>query len=185
MKKNGTRLLLATLLALSGCVNFTPVRQIGEPIPIIVLPDARDKTALKRYVILKLPYGLIIHNGDYPDGAPLYCLFIRNQKRILKTQDVDSLLAELKKFPDGAKIDMISKCTIPFYTQYGVNIDEQYKAIMSLLKRKQFKLVSSLEDDERHASFCYCEGGFTILDEYKSEQSHAPDADSATLHQHR
>jgi hypothetical protein len=147
-----------------------PGPQAGNPIPIIVLPNIRDTTSPKRYVMLMLEYGLIISNAD-TNSAPSYYLFCRDDKRIMKTHDVDAFLAELEALPDGVTIDMVSKCTAPFYTQYGVNIDEQYNRISALLKRKRFKLVSSLEDDNRHASFCYCEGGFTILDEYKSEQS--------------
>jgi len=170
--KTGTAILLIVFLALAGCSALSPDRQTAAPMPIIVKPDARDKTSTpKQYVMLKLPYGLIIHNGDYPPGAPLFCLFDRDQKRIMKTQDVNVLLAELKKVPDGVTIDMVSKCTVAFYNQYGINIDEQYEKISALLEQKRFKLVQSLEDDDRHASFCYCEGGFTILDEPKTSES--------------
>jgi hypothetical protein len=175
--KTGHSILLIAMLGLAGCRTTVVDRQAGTPMPIIVQPDARDKTDTpKQYVMLKLPYGLIIHNGDYPPGAPLFCLFDRDEKRILKTQNVNVLLTELKRIPDGATIDMVSKCTVAFYNQYGINIDEQYEKIASVLKKKRFKLVDSLEDDERHASFCYCEGGFTLLDEpKKSEQSPAGD----------
>ncbi len=168
--------LLIVLLALAGCTTPVPDLHTGALIPIIVPPDARGKSATpKQYVMLKLPYGLIIHNGDYPPGAPLFCLFDRDKKRIMKTQDVNVLLAELKGIPDGATIDMVSKCTVAFYNQYGINIDEQYEKISALFKQKRFTLVRSLEDDVRHASFCYCEGGFTILDEPRtSEPSSRP-----------
>jgi hypothetical protein len=169
--KTGTAILLIMFLALAGCSTIAPDRQTAAQMPIIAKPDARDKTGTPRqYVMLKLPYGLIIHNGDYPPGAPLFCLFDRDEKRIMKTQDVDVLHAELKKIPDGATVDMVSKCTVAFYNQYGINIDQQYEKISALLKQKRFKLVHSLEDDDRHASFCYCEGGFTILDEPKTSE---------------
>ena len=126
--------------------------------------------------MLRLDYGLIISNGD-TNGVPRYYLFCRDQKRIAKTHDVQVFLSELEKIPDHSKIDMVSKCTVPFHTQYGVNIDKEHQQVIDMLKRKQCILIDSREDDERHASVCYCEGGFTILDECKSEQGAAPDAD--------
>jgi len=177
MKDHKTALLIIVLVGLlAGCKHSVPMQQASDPLPIIVLPDVRNTSAPKRYVMLHLDYGLIISNGD-TKSAPSYYLFCRDEKRIVKTHDVQVFLSELQKIPDHSKIDMVSKCTVPFYTQYGVNIDKEYQQVMDLLKQKQCILIESLEDDERHASFCYCEGGFTILDEYKSEQGVAPDAD--------
>lgn len=165
-------IILAVGLVVSGagCARLSVFRQDVAGFPIIVLPDARDKSSPKKYVMLRIEYGLIISNGDVK-SAPSYYLFCRDEKRILKTHDVNVLLAELEKLPDRAAVDLIDKCTVPFYTQYGVNIAKQYKSVMDLLRRKRCKVVTSLEDDERHASFCYCEGGFTILGEHEAGQA--------------
>jgi hypothetical protein len=144
-----------------------------EPMSIIALPDKRGKVSIKQYVKLQLPYGMIVSNAD-TNSPPSYYLFSRDKRTILKTHDVVAFLAELEKLPDGVTIDMISKCTVPFYTPKGVNIDAQYKKITALLERKRLRLVSSLEDDAKHASFCYCETGFIILD--KPSQSEQPPA---------
>jgi hypothetical protein len=145
------------------------------PMSIIALPEKRGAASIKEYVKLQLPYGMIVSNAD-TNSPPSYYLFSRDMRTILKTHDVVVFLAELEKLPDGATLDMISKCTVPFYSKNGVNIDEQYKKITALLERKRFKLVSSLEDDAKHASFCYCETGFIILDKPRqSEQEPAGD----------
>ena len=145
------------------------------PMSIIALPEKRGKTSIKEYVKLQLPYGMIVSNAD-TNSPPSYYLFSRDKRTILKTHDVVVFLAELEKLPDGVTIDMISKCTVPFYTPKGVNIDAQYKKITALLERKRLRLVSSLEDDAKHASFCYCETGFIILDKpMESEQSPSSD----------
>ena len=175
MKQNYI-ILLIVLLASSGCVSPGRVGLNDEPMSIIALPEKWGSATIKDYVTLQLPYGIIVSNAD-TNSAPSYYLFSRNKRTILKTHDIDMFLAEVDKLPDGASIDMISKCTVPFHTQYGVNIDEQYKNISALLERKRFRLVTSLEDDERHASFCYCENGFIILEKPRqSEQTPAGDA---------
>ena len=154
-------LIFFTLVVVAGSGFAGPATHKDKPMSIIALPDRRAG-GVKDYVKLRLPYGIIVSNADTNSPASYY-LFCRDKRTILKTEDVDVFLAKLKDLPDGATVDRISKCTVGFYTQYGVKIDEQYKRITALLKRKRFKLVSSLENDEKHASFCYCETGFTIL----------------------
>jgi len=173
--KQDNIILLIVLLASAGCVSLGRVGLNDEPMSIIAIPEKWGSTAIKEYVTLQLPYGIIVSNAD-TNSAPSYYLFSRSRRTILKTHDVDVFLAEVDKLPDGVTIDMVSKCTVPFYTQYGVNIDEQYKKISALLERKRFRLVSCLGDDEKHASFCYCETGFIILDKPRqSAQSPAGD----------
>jgi hypothetical protein len=77
---------------------------------------------------------------------------------------VNVFLTELEKLPDGTTIDKIAKCTVPFCTQWGVDIEKELVRINALYTKKKFSFVRSLDDDKRHATFCYCEGGFTILD---------------------
>jgi hypothetical protein len=155
--------------------NNTARKLNDAPMSIIALPEKRGEASIKQYVKLQLPYGMIVSNAD-TNSPPSYYLFSRNMRTILEARDVVVFLAELEKLPDGVTIDMISKCTVPFYIKNGVNIDEQYKQITALLERKRFKLVSSLEEDAKHASFCYCETGFIILDKPRhSEQEPAGD----------
>lgn len=169
MKKKYIILLIA-LVAVSCNAFAVPKNQVSRPMSIIALPNGQDHSLIKDYVQLKLPYGMIVSNGD-TNSAPSYYLFCRDKRTILKTEDVDVFLAGLEALPKGATIDMVSKCTVGFYTQYGINIDNQYKKISSLLKQKQFKLISSMEDDELHTFFCCCETGFIILKKpRKSEQ---------------
>jgi len=161
-------LIFFTLVVAAGSAFAGPATQKDKPMSIIALPDRRANV-VKEYVKLRLPYGIIVSNA-YTNSPPSYYIFSRDERKILKTEDVDVFLAELKDLPDGATVDRISKCTVGFYTQYGVKMDEQYRRITALLKRKRFKLVSSLEDDEKHASFCYCETGFTILEKPRESE---------------
>ncbi|MDD2709850.1 MAG: hypothetical protein PHV34_17845 [Verrucomicrobiae bacterium] len=135
--------------------------------PIIKLSGAHARVAANKYVMLKMDYGLIIDNGDKKYGADYY-LFLRNERRIVKTRNVRVFLTEIVKLPDGSEIDVIGKCTVPFYNEYGVKIDNEYARVMDLLRRKNCRLIGSFEEDKRHASFCYCGTGFTILDKYGS-----------------
>lgn len=140
----------------------------GQPIPIILLADKYTKPDIpRRYVMLKIEYGMIISNIDV-NNAPEYYLFCRDQKRIFKTTDINEFLAELEKIPDGSRIDMVSKCSVPFNSNFGINIDAECAEIAELSERKKFTFVESLDDDPNHATFCYCENGFTILDRYDS-----------------
>lgn len=158
-----------------------PVQQEGKPMSIIALPAKPGSTTIESYVKLQLPYGLIISNAD-TKKPPSYYLFCRDNRTIVKTDDVDAFLAELERLPDGVTIDRVSKCTVGFYTQHGVKMDKEYERVSSLLKRKRFKLVSSLEEDPRHASFCYCETGFIILDKAReSEEAGGNNSGSAAL----
>jgi len=168
MKQKCTVLLIALLASVLGLFLVrTELKE--ESMPIIALPEKLGSKTIKEYVTLRLPYGIIISNAD-TKSAPRYYLFSSKQKTILNTHDVGVFLAEVEKIPDGATIDMVSKCTVPFNTEYGVNIDEENKRVYALLERKRFRLVSSLEDDEKHASFCYCETGFTILDKPRESE---------------
>lgn len=172
MKKN--YIILALLLAIAeGCASVEPAEQRVESMSIIAIPERKGSTTIREFVKLKLPYGMIVSNGD-KKSAPEYYLFYRDKKAILRSTDVDALLEKLEALPNGATIDIIGKCTVPFCTEYGVNIDEQCKKISALLDRKRFKIVSSLEDDERHASFCYCETGFMILDKPRESEQANP-----------
>jgi len=153
----------AAAILMAGC-SAPPRAPDGPPLPIIALPDLRTETPDRRYVMLRLPYGLIVSNMDYPETPPLYCLFCRDERRIVKTRDLAVFLAELERLPDRAVVDWIDKCTVPFCSEYGVNLDRELAAIRAVERRQRFQAVRSLEDDPRHAGFCYCEGGFTILD---------------------
>lgn len=138
------------------------------PLPIIMIPDARDESKPKQYVMLKLPYGIIIQNGTSIETKASYHFFDRDKKIIMKTLDVNKLISKLKNIPDKSKIDMISKCTIGFYNEYGANIDNYYKKLKNIFKQKKFNFIYSEKNDKRHASFCYCETGFMILEKYVS-----------------
>ena len=127
-----------------------------------------EACSTQRVVGLQLDYGLIVSNGD-TNCAPRYYLFCRNEKRIVMTKNAKAFLAELDTLPDGATVDLVSKCTVPFYTQYGVGITNEYNSVITALHRKRARLVSSLEDDGRHTSFCYCGSRITILEKYEAE----------------
>ena len=161
------QITFAAGLLLSAWISAARAQVTNPAMSIIVLVPG-EACSTQRVVGLQLDYGLIVSNGD-TNSAPSYYLFCRNEKRIVKTQDVNAFLAELDRLPDGATIDLVSKCTVPFYTQYGVSITNQYNSIMALLRRKRARLVTSLEDDIRHASFCYCGSRITILDRYQAE----------------
>lgn len=141
----------------------TTQEEADGPLAIILLKDARHISSPERHVMLQLDYGLIISNAD-TNRPPAYYLFSRKERRRFRTENVNAFLLELSRIPDGRAVDMVSKCTVPFYTQYGAKMDAEYARVMSMLKKKQCILVNSLEEDPRHASFCYCETGFTILD---------------------
>lgn len=168
--------LSAFLLAVvTGYAAVEPAEQQGEPMSIIALPEKYGSETIGEYVKLRLPYGMIVSNGN-TNSAPRYCLFCRDKRTILNTTDVDVFLKGLEALPDEAVIDMVGKCTVPFYTKSGVDIDEQYKKISSLLERKRFKVVRSDDDDGRHVLFCYCMTGFIILDQPR-ESEQTPDGD--------
>lgn len=135
----------------------------GPQMPIIVLPDVPLERFPNRYVMLRLEYGIIISNLDITK-LPEYYLFYRDDNKILKTKDVKVFIEELNKLPEECTIDNISKCTVPFYSQYGVNINKEWKLVKEIVDKKRFKMVYSQEDDSRHATFCYCERGFKILE---------------------
>lgn len=153
-------LLTVTCLCVSCRSNAEPTND--TPMPIIVLLDQYNKPATE--VMLKIDYGMIISNGD-TSKKPDYYLFFRKQKRTVKTQNFDKFLSEIKEIPDNSMIDMIGKCTVGFYTPYGVDIEKEYSQTMELLKKKNCILVESMEQDERHAMFCYCLQDFEILEE--------------------
>ncbi len=157
------RVLCLSACLAGGDVRAAPQEEADGPLPIVLLKGARHISSPERYVMLQFEYGLIISNAD-TNRPPAYYLFSRKEQRRFRTEDVDAFLSELSRIPDGRVVDMISKCTAPFYTQYGVKMDAEYARVMSMLKKKRFTLINSLDEDPRHASFCYCETGFTILD---------------------
>ena len=158
-----------------------------DPMPIILLPPPRNSSVPRKHVMLYLNYGLIVDNED---KKPSYYLFSHNSKRIYKTHDVANFLRELNKIPEKSMIDMINKCTASFYEdgrgvrgggyEYGVNIKKEYAQIMKLLQRKKCVFVRSLDQDVRHASFCYCETGFQILEDKQSGSSATVDGRNTT-----
>lgn len=165
--------VIATFILLAGIVvggcQQQKVNSAGQPIPIILLADKYTKPNIpRRYVMLKIEYGMIITNTGADIKIPEYYLFCRDQKRIVKTTNADEFISELEKIPDGSRIDIISKCSVPFYinTDESVDISDQYRKIMDVLARKKCVLIESLDDDPNHIFFCYCETGYTILDRY-------------------
>jgi hypothetical protein len=136
------------------CRAAEPVGGVDEPFPIIELVTQGPDGALKRHVMLHLDDGVIISNSDM-NAVPSYHLFCRDDKRILKTPGVNVWLAELEQLPDGTTIDKVAKCTVPFCTQYGVDIAKEQARIDAVYKKKKFSFVASFADDKRHARAVY------------------------------
>ncbi len=152
-------MLIAIMFSVS-CTTFNKEEAPPTPMPVIVLSgpgDAAGPNPPSQVVqYLKMEYGLIIDNWSDPEEATFY-LFLRDEKRVVATQDAEVFIDALKSLPDGAKIDMIGKCTVGFYHKYGKNIDEEYAAIQKVMKDKQFELFDTHEHpDPRHLFFCYC-----------------------------
>jgi len=139
-----------------------------EPLAIIELGPGEGGTE-RKLVYLKLDYGLILHNAGpgRPPRPARYHLFSRRERRTLATEKIEELLAAIRLIPDGSTIDFIGKCTIGFDSPYGRDIDRERAAVTALLDEKRCRRVTTLEEDERHASFCTCERKFTILEEVR------------------
>ncbi len=142
------------------------LRHPAEPLPIIALRNRWETNAPTKYVMLHLDYGIIMpySRKDPPDFW--YYLFSRHERKIIKTQDFGVFMREVKRIKNGSTIDFVGKCTSGFLTTVLMS-DPSF---VDLLKRKKCTVVSSMEGDKRHASFCYCERDYTILEKVPSEQ---------------
>ena len=143
MKRSAITFLSMVLSAASVCRAAEPVKGAEPSLPIIKLVTQNADASSERHVMLQLDYGVIISNAD-TNLAPGYYLFCRDDRRILKTQDVNVFLAELEKLPDGTTIDKIAKCTVPFCTQWGVDIEKELVRINALYTKKKFSLFFGL-----------------------------------------
>lgn len=151
-------LLILILVTACHTPNTTLIYPQKSPMTIIQLSERAHETAETRSVHnvkLKLPYGYIIDNQKN-QPYPTYYLFSRDERQILKTTDFDTFLNAVKRLPVGSFIDQIGKCTTPFNSPYGHNIQENLRSFEIQLKLRNLQRVIAQEYHPDHISFCNC-----------------------------
>jgi hypothetical protein len=107
--------------------------------------EYKDRTEL---VYLSNDYGFLIDWIDHQE--PVFYLYNKPSNRIRVTSDFFDLLAELKAFPHGVKVDRIRGCSI---TEQGM--PEDYKVrLREIIKAKRFYLT---DQDDGNFTVCTCE----------------------------
>ncbi|MBT3200709.1 MAG: hypothetical protein HN350_12425 [Phycisphaerales bacterium] len=143
-------------------------RPAGQDFPVVEL-KYRDRI---ENINLLSDYGYII---DWPkDTPPSFYLFDRKKRTRIKTNRWESFIRELKRLPNGVKIDRISKCSVSFAWAMP---SEKHKELTSVLKSKAIDHVNH-EDLTKHTTFCYCETrGIRILHDEAKQPTTQPNTE--------
>lgn len=146
-----------------------------DGMPIMIVYDSSGGSRDSQfYARLCNDYAWLTHRDPDTDEV-WYSLFLRAERRIVHTRNIEEYLRAIEALPDGITIESIDKCTVSFGIEHVRQSNGEFEQrllpgldrILETFKRKRISTVGfGGEGTLSHKPhfFCLCEKWFKVLD---------------------